>query len=80
MDRSTAKVVTWIVGLIMFLLVGIGVLIGSKTMAYLSMIISLIIISVIQLPFHKCPHCGTPLGRRHLNYTHCPHCGELLED
>lgn len=80
MDRSTAKVITWVVILLLLLIKGIAVLIGSKTLAYLSGLFGIIIIVAVQLPFHTCPHCGRMLGRHHLSYTHCPHCGELLED
>ena len=80
MDRSTAKVVIWIIVLLIMLLGGIAAILQLTTMAYLVAIIGGILIVAIAMPFHTCPHCGHILGRNYLDYTHCPHCGELLQD
>lgn len=80
MDRAAAKVIIVVIGLLMLLLLGISAIIGSKVMAFLTILFGLIIIAAVWSPFMLCPNCGRYLPKGNWYYTQCPHCGEFLND
>ena len=80
MDRSTAKVIIAIICLLMLLLIGVSAIIGSRLMAFLTVLFGLIIILAVWAPFMICPNCGRYLPKGNWYYSQCPHCGEYLND
>ena len=78
MRRSTAKLLTLLVVVVMVVALVVCKITGSDVAAFL-IILACAVVYAILIKFLRCPGCGRLPDRVGFFYEYCPYCGEWLD-
>ena len=78
MRRSTAKVLTLLVVVVMVVALVVCEIAGWNTALFLFELACLMVLAVLS-KYLRCPKCGLLPGRGGFFYEYCPYCGEWLD-
>lgn len=78
MRRSTAKILTLLIVVVMVVALIVCEIAGWNDALFLFELACLMVLAVLSR-FLRCPSCGRLPGKGGFFYEYCPYCGEMLD-